>query len=125
MEMTGKPDDGTTEARLNARWRERLPTAGEAAVDLLTKLLRLDPAHRISVVGCLEHAYVAQFHDPRTESCASKPALIAIDDDRKLGTAVYRERLYHEISKMKRQREAARSAAAIAAAPTAADPPTQ
>ena len=28
-----------------------------------------------------------------------------IDDDKKMSTAVYRERLYHEITKMKRHRE--------------------
>lgn len=50
--------------------------------------------------------YVAQFHDPAVERDSTKEVAPGIDDDKKMSTAVYRERLYHEITKMKRQREA-------------------
>jgi len=54
----------------------------------------------------LAHPYVSTFHDPNVERHSTSQVQTAIDDDKKLSTAVYRERLYHEITKMKRQREA-------------------
>jgi mitogen-activated protein kinase 15 len=88
-----------------ARFRKYFPTASDDALDLLVQLLRLDPERRISAEACLQHAYVAQFHDPNAEREAGRTVQTAIDDDKKLSTAVYRERLYHDITKMKRLRE--------------------
>jgi len=130
MELTGMPTEETT-ARISkfapnmleaarskdlpsededprvteARFRKYFPTASDDALDLLVQLLRLDPERRISAEACLQHAYVAQFHDPNAEREAGRTVQTAIDDDKKLSTAVYRERLYHDITKMKRLRE--------------------
>jgi len=132
MEITGMPSEATT-ARISkfapqmleaarskdlpledeaaavteARYRKYFPSASAEALDLLVKLIRLDPDRRISAETCLQHPYVAQFHDPAVERNAGRNVCTAIDDDKKLSTAVYRERLYHEITKIKRQREAA------------------
>ena len=41
---------------------------------------------------------------------------VVIDDNKKKSTAVYRERLYHEITKMKRKNKEAATGAGTAAA---------
>jgi serine/threonine protein kinase len=44
-----------------------LPNAPPLALDLLQRMLVVDPLHRISVEQALEHPYLAQFHDPAAE----------------------------------------------------------
>jgi mitogen-activated protein kinase 15 len=51
----------------------------------------------------LEHPYLRQFHEPANERVASFTVKPLIDDDEKKSTEVYRERLYHEITKLKRK----------------------
>jgi serine/threonine protein kinase len=49
-----------------------LPGAPPLALDLLQRMLVVDPLHRISVEQALEHPYLAQFHDPAAEPvCAA------------------------------------------------------
>jgi len=100
------PPEIAPHAEVSARFRQVFPTASDDALDFLVRLLRLDPDTRINVGDSLKHPYVAQFHDPAVERGAKTNVQTAIDDDKKLSTAVYRERLYHEITKIKRQREA-------------------
>jgi len=88
-----------------ARFKQTFPTASEDALDLLIKLLLLQPEKRITAEESLKHPYVSQFHDPAVERDSNKFVNPGIDDDKKMSTAVYRERLYHEITKMKRHRE--------------------
>jgi len=85
-----------------ARWRSKFPQATEEALDLLYQLLHIDPAKRISAHAALKHPYVATFHDEAVERVATKDVDIPIADTDKKSTAVYRERLYHEVSKAKR-----------------------
>ena len=99
------PSESESDADREARFRKVFPSASADALDLLIKLLRLDPDGRITAEECLNHPYVAQFHDPAVERDASCNVAPGIDDDKKMSTAVYRERLYHEITKMKRHRE--------------------
>lgn len=89
-------------------WRDRFPNASDDAIDLLQKLLQFDPSKRLSAEEALSHAYVNQFHDPGVERKADFKVQVVIDDNEKKSTAVYRERLYHEITKMKRSSSAAR-----------------
>ena len=49
----------------------------------------------------LHHAYVATFHDEAVERVATQEVRVPIPDDDKKSTAVYRERLYHEVTKAK------------------------
>lgn len=44
-----------------------LTKATPDALDLVTKMLRLDPSKRISVVEALEHPYLKELHDPKKE----------------------------------------------------------
>ena len=73
-------------------------------------MLQFDPSKRLSAEEALSHAYVNQFHDPGVERKADFKVQVVIDDNEKKSTAVYRERLYHEITKMKRSSSAARYA---------------
>ena len=68
--------------------------SNETAVDLLKRLLVVDPCARLSASSALEHAYVAPFHDPLKETSASFIAELKIDDNVKKTTANYREELY-------------------------------
>ena len=45
--------------------------ANPLAIDLLEKLLVLDPDHRISAVKALEHEYLEDYHDPLDEVSSS------------------------------------------------------
>ena len=150
MELTGVPSEGTTkklskfapnmlqatrqinlpkgsegppceDAATEARFRKCFPSASKEALDLMMRLIRLDPDERLSAEEALSHEYVAPFHDPAVERNATKMAAPAIEDHKKMSTAVYRERLYHEITKMKRAREAELRAAQGSRAAAAAE----
>ena len=99
------PHECESEAQVDARFKKHFPTASADALDLLKQTLKLKPEGRITAEAALKHPFVSQFHDPAVERDANKTVYPGIDDDKKMSTAVYRERLYHEITKMKRQRE--------------------
>lgn len=97
------------------------PSASSEALDLLSKLLQFNPEKRISAEEALRHPYCAQFHNPTDEPIASGLISIPIDDNTKYSITEYRDRLYLEIVKRKKeirrrqkQKEAARAAARAA-----------
>ena len=49
--------------------KEYFAGAHPLAIDLLEKMLILDPDYRISAVEALEHRYLADYHDPLDEVC--------------------------------------------------------
>lgn len=54
-------------------YTELFPTANPLALDLLEKMLTLDPYERITVEQALEHPYLAVWHEPLDEPvCATK-----------------------------------------------------
>ena len=85
------------------RWQRRFPGASADAIELMKALLAFDPAQRPSAEQALAHPYVAQFHDLAAEKVAERKVEMVIDDNVKKTTAVYREMLYHVITKMKRR----------------------
>lgn len=87
-------------------WNERFPGAPADALDLMRRCLKLDPKERPSAQAALAHPYVAKFHDEASERGAIRLVDSVIDDNVKKATCVYRERLYHEITKMKRKNKA-------------------
>ena len=132
MEVTGRPSGEDVDAiqspfaatmleSLPPSRRRRIahvfPNADEQAADLLSKLLEFNPNKRISAEEALRHPYLAQFHNPADEPSCDHIISIPIDDNTKYTIQEYREKLYGEIVKRKkelrrrlREREAARAA---------------
>lgn len=105
------------------RLEAMFPTASAEAVDLLSKLMHFNPDKRISADEALLHPYCAQFHNPADEPTALETITIPIDDNTKYSISEYRDRLYLEIVKRKKEirrrmkeKEAARAAAKAAKA---------
>jgi len=77
--------------------------ASEEALDLLQKLLHFNPHKRWTSEQALNHPYVAQFHDPKTEPNAPVPFILKIDDNVKFSVSEYRESLLEEVSSKKKE----------------------
>mmetsp|Transcript_50648 Transcript_50648/g.130612 ORF Transcript_50648/g.130612 Transcript_50648/m.130612 type:complete len:295 (-) Transcript_50648:352-1236(-) len=82
---------------------EFFPTAAPEALDLLKKLLVFNPDKRLSVEETLEHPYVRQFHDASQEPVCDHTIKIKIDDNVKYSVSEYRESLYQEILKKRKE----------------------
>lgn len=99
------------------RLEATFPSASPEALDLLQRLLHFNPDKRISPEEALRHPYCAQFHNPHDEPVAPATITIPIDDNTKYSISEYRDRLYLEIVKRKKElrkaqkeREAAKAA---------------
>ncbi|KAL4155284.1 hypothetical protein PRNP1_007394 [Phytophthora ramorum] len=79
------------------------PKASPEALDLIKQCFWFDPSKRISVIDALKHPYVAQFHNEKDEPRAPAPLQIVVDDNTKYSAADYRDRLYREIIKKKKE----------------------
>jgi mitogen-activated protein kinase 15 len=118
MEITGRPSQDDIEAiqsNLAKTMLESLPaskaksmaeifpTASDDALDLLEKLLQFNPEKRLTADEALEHPYVAQFHNPDDEPICKKLINITMDDNHKFSIREYREKLYSDIHKRKKE----------------------
>jgi len=79
------------------------PTAPEDAIDLMKKLLKFNPADRLTVEEALEHTYVSQFHNIDNEPVCKKIITIPIDDNKKFSIKEYRLKIYSDIHKRKKE----------------------
>ncbi len=70
------------------------PNASSQAVDLLEKMLQLDPDKRLDAAQALEHPYLCQYHDPDDEPIADP---LAFDFSMDLSIAQWRGLIWHEI----------------------------
>lgn len=118
MELIGKPtqDDidsldcplaGTMLESLppirQKKLRDVFPTASDDAIDLMRKLMHFNPKKRLTAEQALKHPYVAQFHDPENEPVCTKRINIPIDDNQKFSIREYRNKLYSDIHKRKKE----------------------
>lgn len=118
LELTGRPsqeDIDSIQSNLASTMLDSLPptrkrsfhsffpAAGDDAVDLVRKLLQFNPVKRLSIEQTLKHKYVAQFHNPDDEPCCPHTIRISIDDNRKFTIRDYRERIYADISRKKKE----------------------
>mmetsp|Transcript_27359 Transcript_27359/g.52085 ORF Transcript_27359/g.52085 Transcript_27359/m.52085 type:complete len:377 (+) Transcript_27359:379-1509(+) len=118
MEITGRPTQDDINAiqspfaatmleslpGVNARsLRELFPNATPEAEDLLLRLLQFNPMKRITAEEALRHPYVAQFHNPGDEPYCDHVITIPINDNTKYSISEYRDKLYAEIVKRKKE----------------------
>jgi len=83
--------------------RDIFPMASDEALDLLKNLLQFNPSKRLTAEQAMKHPYVAQFHNPDDEPKCDRVITIPIDDNIKYTIREYRDRLYMEISKKKKE----------------------
>jgi mitogen-activated protein kinase 15 len=88
------------------------PAASPEALDFISRCLVFNPSKRMTVDDALKHAYVSQFHSPADEPRCPRVIAIQIDDNIKYTAADYRDRLYREIARKKKEARARRAARA-------------
>lgn len=127
IEVTGRPSDddissirsGFASAMLQVlppnikqkSLRELLPRASEDALDLMSKLMRFNPNQRLSAEEALKHPYVIQFSTPEEEVVVGHAIRISIDDNTKFSVDDYRDKLYEEV--LRRRKETRRRLRAL------------
>ena len=79
------------------------PSATDDALDLIRSLMQFNPEKRITIEEALAHRYMSQFHNPADEPSCPRTIRISIDDNRKFTIRDYRERIYSDISRKKKE----------------------
>jgi len=118
MEVTGRPSTEDIES-INSplaptmleslppskprRLRDMFPTASDDALDMLRNLLQFNPGRRLSCEQALRHPYVAQFHNAEDEPVCTRRINIPIDDNQKFSIREYRNKLYSDIHRRKKE----------------------
>nr|AZL94363.1 peroxiredoxin 1 [Nephromyces sp. MMRI] len=82
--------------------------ASNDALDLLKKLLQFNPKKRLSAQDALEHPYLKDFHNASDEPLYNGIIKSPIDDNKKFSVAEYRESVYNEIKRQKREQKYSR-----------------
>jgi len=82
---------------------EMFPSASKEALELMKCCLQFNPSKRISAKDGLRHSYVVQFHNPEDEWECDRVIKIPIDDNTKLTVTDYRERLYADVVRKKKE----------------------
>lgn len=120
IEVTGQPTKQDIEAMnstfaatmlesLNVKQYKSIesiyPDASKDAIELMKQCLFFNPNKRPTCIEMLQHAFVAQFHNPKEELEHPCSIQIPIDDNTKITVAEYRDKLYKEVvAKKKEQR---------------------
>jgi mitogen-activated protein kinase 6 len=85
-------------ATARCNFEKLFPNASPRAIDLIDKMLVLDPAKRITVEEALEHPYLESLHDEVDEPCADSPFTFDFEDGaRYLTEADVRRLIFDEL----------------------------
>jgi len=121
IEVTGLPTDEDIESihspfartmldslavqqhRRSRTMKDMFPKASAEVLDLIQACLQFNPSKRITAEQALKHPYVSQFHHPQSEISATRAVSVSLNDNEKKSTAVYRDTLYAEVARMKRE----------------------
>lgn len=124
IELTGEPDDEAKQSlnsqfantmlqslpenalRVKPDLQQLLPSGNVSpdAMKLLLHCLNFNPNLRHSAEQALESTFVKEFHNPAEEPPYPHPSIqIQIDDNEKFTAEIYRDKLYREISKRKKE----------------------
>ena len=79
------------------------PGSSEAAFDLIKKMLVFNPKKRITAEQALKHPYIVEFCNPAEEKDMDHLISIPISDNKKFSIREYREALYDDINKKKKE----------------------
>ncbi|GAA5907827.1 hypothetical protein JCM5296_005796 [Sporobolomyces johnsonii] len=85
-------------------FQDLFPNASPLAVDFLAKTLTFDPIKRLTVEQCLEHPYLANYHDPDDEPVAPplEPSFFDFDFQKEaISRQQLKELLYNEVMQFK------------------------
>ncbi|XP_055328292.1 mitogen-activated protein kinase 14-like isoform X2 [Paramacrobiotus metropolitanus] len=83
-------------------FHREFPKASEAAVDLLRRMLELDPDNRVTAEDALAHEYLHDYHDPGDEPICEEPYDQAFED-LELTIDQWREMVFQEVQTFPRQ----------------------
>ena len=79
------------------------PNATEVEIDFLKKTLVFNPRLRMSAEASLKHPYVREFSDPEEEIVCERKINITMNDNKKFSIKEYREALYADITRRKKE----------------------
>lgn len=77
--------------------------ASELALDFLRKLLVFNPNQRLTIEEALQHKYLEQFSSPEEEIVCDHIIEIPMDDNTKFSVKEYRDAIYSDISRKKKE----------------------
>ncbi len=80
-------------------WPNILSRATPNALDLITKMMNMEPWLRISAADALQHPYLAEFHDPEVEPVCSKHVVLETDTLESMNPDQLKEALADHASK--------------------------
>lgn len=107
LEQIGGAIDSNTINSMSGKQKYTFSTffkgASPEAISFLKKCLEFNPHKRMTVEEALKHPFVAQFRDPEREYRAPAPIQMPISDQKKLSVREYREAIYADIIKKKRE----------------------
>lgn len=117
LELTGKPSIKDVEAleshlasnilsSINSIKRRGFqaffPNASDEALDLLRKLLVFNPKERFTVEDAINHTYLKDFKGTEAEMKFNGVITVPMNDNKKFSIREYREALYSDIAKKKK-----------------------